>query len=331
MSTPTVPAPVDSWGADLLGPGFVARTLPLADDDEGSCCATLVRHEPVHDPLAHPETPASPHVIVLYLHGWNDYFYHPHLAREIARAGGLTYALDLRKYGRSLRPHHTRGFITDLTTYDEDIHEALRVIREEHGYGIDVVLMGHSTGGLTAALWADRHPGALRALVLNTPWLALQGSPLLKLVTQPVAEAVARRNPHRIFPLPDNGFYFRTIEELGWDFNDEWRTYPSAPVRAGWLSAILAGHTRVQEGLAITCPVLVMTSTRTDFSLRWDETLLGADTVLDVDAIARASLGLGPLVTLARFEGAIHDVFLSRESVRTEVFAELRRWLGAYV
>nr|WP_284501109.1 alpha/beta hydrolase [Bowdeniella massiliensis] len=305
--------------------------MPLLDDDEGACVATLVRHVAAEDSKALPGTPSSPHFAMLYVHGWNDYFYHPHLARDVARAGGAFYALDLRKYGRSLRSHQTRGFITDLATYDEDIHEAMKVIRAEHGFGMDVVMMGHSTGGLTASLWADRHPGALRALVLNSPWLALQGSALLKLVSQPVADVVGRRNPKRIFPLPDNGFYYRSLQELGWQTNDQWRTMPSAPVRAGWLSAILAGHAAVAEGLDISCPVLVMTSGATDFSLSWSEALLGSDTVLDVKEIGLAALKLGPLVTVARFEGAIHDVFLSREDVRAFASGELRRWLGAYV
>ena len=331
MSIQPAEAPVDAWGSDLLGCGFQARTLPLLDDDEGACVATLVRHVAAEDSKALPGTPSSPHFAMLYVHGWNDYFYHPHLARDVARAGGAFYALDLRKYGRSLRSHQTRGFITVLATYDEDIHEAMKVIRAEHGFGMDVVMMGHSTGGLTASLWADRHPGALRALVLNSPWLALQGSALLKLVSQPVADVVGRRNPKRIFPLPDNGFYYRSLQELGWQTNDQWRTMPSAPVRAGWLSAILAGHAAVAEGLDISCPVLVMTSGATDFSLSWSEALLGSDTVLDVKEIGLAALKLGPLVTVARFEGAIHDVFLSREDVRAFASGELRRWLGAYV
>ena len=40
---------------------------------------------------------------VLYLHGWNDYFFQTHLADVLRRAGFDFYALDLRRYGRSLR------------------------------------------------------------------------------------------------------------------------------------------------------------------------------------------------------------------------------------
>ena len=339
-----------SWQPDVLGAGFEARTLPLLDDDEGEVVATLVRHRPADDPGALPGTPATPSFALLYLHGWNDYFHQRELAREVAAGGGAFYALDLRKYGRSLREHQLPGYMASLSTYDEDLHAALNMMRQQQGVGTDLVLMGHSTGGLTAALWAHRHPGALRALVLNAPWLELQGSQLLRSAGPLLVDTLARRIPTSVLPLGDPGFYYRVLhgwdEEVdgprpegtegdpfydGWDTNDAWRTFPSMPVRPGWLSAILAGHAQVAEGLTVTCPVLVLSSTRTLITTRWSQELRGVDTVLDVTQIARRSTQLGQLVTLARFDGAIHDVLLSAAPVRARAYAELRRWMGAYV
>lgn len=319
------------WQPDHLGAGFMSTTIDLAPDDEGEVVATLTKHVVAEDPGALAGSPTTAHFALLYLHGWNDYFYHPHLAREIAKAGGICYALDLRKYGRSLRAHQTAGFVTTLRTYDEDIHQALRIIRAERGYGFDLVLGGHSTGGLTAALWADRHPGALRALILNSPWLALQSSPMLKMITAPVAGTVSRLNPMRTFPVPDNGVYYRTLEELGWDFNPAWRQFPSPAIRAGWLSAITTAHDRVAAGLEISCPILMMTAAESDFRMDFSDEMCEVDSVLSVPALRRQALNLGPLVTLAAFRGAIHDVFLSRPQVRSDVFAELHRFLRAYL
>ncbi|MGM0385913.1 MAG: alpha/beta hydrolase [Actinomycetota bacterium] len=339
-----------SWEPDVLGAGFEARTLPLLDDEEGQVVATLVRHRPADDPGALPGTPATPSFAVLYLHGWNDYFHQRELARELAAMGAAFYGLDLRKYGRSLREHQRPGYVESLYTYDEDLHVALDVVRKEQGVGTDLVLMGHSTGGLTAALWAHRHPGALRALVLNAPWLALQGSQLLRSAGPLLVDTLARRIPTSVIPLGDPGFYFRVLhgwnEEEdgprpegtegdpfydGWSTNDAWRTSPSMPVRPGWLNAILDGHAQVADGLTITCPILVTSSTRTMISTRWSPELRSVDTVLDVEQIARRSTRLGQLVTIARFEDAIHDVFLSAAPVRGRAYAELRRWTGAYV
>lgn len=337
------------WSPDILGPGFEAATLPLLDDDEGEVVATLVRHIPANDPLAMPSTPTTPTFAFLAVHGWNDYFYQVELARMISSAGGAFYGLDLRKYGRSQREHQSPGFITSLSEYDEDVHAALDVIYEEHGWEIPLVFYGHSTGGLTMALWADRHPGALAGLVLNAPWLEFQGATLVRQLGTPIIDSLARISPEVILPLPDNGFYNRLLtawrdeaEPLpvdeddpfvsgGWKFNPEWRRYPSTPVRAGWLQAILHGHAQVAKGLDISCPTIVLTSNKTLFSDKWLDEMRGADTVLDVEQIWRRVPSLGRVTTLIRLEGAIHDVTLSRASVRSGAFGEIRRWLRTYV
>ena len=153
---PAVPAPVGRWVPDILGPGFETRTLELPRDDEGELCATLVRHLPEDDPWAISNTPAEPFFTCLFIHGWNDYFFQRELARHISVAGGAFYAIDLCKYGRSLRKWQTFGWTEDLLSYDLDIYAALEVMREEHP-DLPLVLAGHSTGGLTAAYWVNRH------------------------------------------------------------------------------------------------------------------------------------------------------------------------------
>ena len=126
---------MDAWGPDFLGPGFEARTLELLPDDEDDgAVATLVRHLPALDPGALPGTPTTPTFIYLYLHGWNDYFFQTHLAREISRLGGAFYALDLRRYGRSWREGQMLGWCTSLAEYDEDLGLALSAIRAEQGW-----------------------------------------------------------------------------------------------------------------------------------------------------------------------------------------------------
>lgn len=338
-----------SWLPDTLGPGFVYRALPLLDDDFGTVTATLVRHDPTDDPGALPHTPSTPSFALLHLHGWNDYTHNRELARFVSSIGGAFYGLDLRRYGRNLKDGDLPGYVDSLSVYDEDIHAALGVIRQRHGYGVPLALMGHSTGGLTAALWAHRHPGALTALILNSPWLALQGSWVLRALGGPVVETLARRIPTSALPVADNGFYHRVLtgwtdddgarpeDSLGdpfyegWGLDPRYRHFPSMPIRPGWLNAVMEGHDQVAEGLTITCPVLVLSSTRTLFPNRWLPDLRGVDSVLDVEQIAEQALNLGPLVTLARFEGAIHDVLLSAGPIRRAVYREMDRWSRAYV
>ncbi|WP_366181588.1 alpha/beta hydrolase [Actinomyces timonensis] len=345
-------APAVGWGPDHLGPGFQSRTLELLPDEEADgAVATLVRHVPAEDPGALPGTPTTPSFAWLYLHGWNDYFFHTHLAREISRLGGAFYALDLRRYGRSLRDGQMLGWTTSLDDYDEEIGQSLSIIRAERDEGIDVIGYGHSTGGLVASLWADRHPGALRALILASPWLEIQGAAPARLLGQPVLRALARRDPRRPLPTPNfpaekcfrvtDGWDERDGEPdpawandpwvRGWQINDEWVRRPGAPLRPGWLRAILAGQARVAAGLDIRCPVLSMVSARSRLGVTWTPDSRRTDTVIDVDATARRAVALGPLVTVARFDGAVHDLILSAPPVREQVLGAMRRWMTAYV
>lgn len=315
------------WRPDVLGGNYVQATLPLEPDDEGECVATLVRYRPRRWKFTQQRR------AVLYVHGWNDYFFQEELAEFWHRQGVAFYALDLRKYGRSLREHQTKGFITDLAHYDEEISLALDHIRAIHSDRVQITGMGHSTGGLIWALWAERHPSTLSSLILNSPWLELQGSWVLRTIATPMIGQLARLNPRAEIPLLDPGFSARTmLEEHGgeWNYDKKWRPSPMFPVRAGWLRAIMRGHAEVADGLGIDVPVLTMVSARSLIRPRWSEEMRRADIILDVDHIVERAAYLGPRVTLLRVDGGLHDVVMSAPPVRAWVYREMRRWARAY-
>lgn len=315
------------WEDDILD-GYESVDIPLpeaarapGEPDDVELVATLVRR-------AGGE--GSAHA-VLYLHGWNDYFFQTHLADRLSAAGFAFYALDLRRYGRSLRLGQLRGFIADLSDYDAELTAAADLIAEQHD---SLTLMGHSTGGLTATLWAADHPDRVTGLMLNSPWLDLQGSAMVRALGAPVIDALGGNRPTTALPLPDSGFYARTIQrdlEGEWVYDTDLKSSPSPAIRVGWLRAILQGHQRVAGGLGLEVPVLVMTSAKTDFARKWHDGLHGADTVLDVEQIARRAIKLGRHVTIVKFADGLHDLFLSRPAVRDQVFDEIDRWSAAYL
>ncbi len=346
------PPPVDEWRRDLLGDAFESRTLPLMPDDEGPVVATLVRYLPYRDEQAPTEALGFPHFVALYLHGRNDYFFHDELARHVSTSGGRFFALDLRKHGRSLRPGQTIGFIGDLSDYDEDIAAALDLIRSEVGH-LPLVLIGHSTGGLTATLWAYRHPGAAAALVLNSAWLEIQTMAGARSSVQPVLGRIAARNPRWAVPVgggPD--FYARSLmggwsrsgfalpprlkgkendpSVTGWDYAREWKRPGSYPAYAQWLDAVFVAQETVKRSVTLDCPVLSMVSTSSYAGDKWTPEVFSSDTVLDVDVLVERSARLGPLVTIARFPGK-HDLLLSDPDVRANVHEVMARWFRAFV
>lgn len=324
----------NGWREDVLGAPFERLELPLGEDHEGPVVATLVRrrHSPT-DTLLQPRGPLHG-VDVLYVHGWSDYFFQVELAERLERLGARFHALDLRKYGRSLRPHQTPGDVGELATYDEDIAAALDVISTEHRGGPRrrLVPMGHSTGGLTLSLWAARHPELVDGLLLNSPWLEFQGAAIGRALVAPVLKLGARRNPLAPMPAVDPGFYTRTVSAAGegsWTYDQRWRPERGFPLHPGWLSAVFDGQARVEAGLGMTVPALVLLSDKSMLQPRWDEGMAHADVALNVDVVAHRALSLGDEVTVRRLRGALHDVVLSEPAVREQAYDAIGRWAHA--
>lgn len=311
----------------LLGDGYTTRTIPLTPDDEGPVEATLVRYRPG----AGAEDGGGP--AVLYVHGFVDYFFQRELAEFHAARGCAFYALDLRKSGRSLGPHQTPYFVHAIGDYFEELDAALALIRADGHERI--VVNGHSTGGLTAALWAHerRDAGGPDALVLNSPFLDLNMSAVARELTGGLAAAVGPRRPYRVLPGGLSELYPRSIHrdhEGEWEFDLTLKPLEGFPVRAGWLHAIRRGQKQLHHGLDVRVPTLIMCSTASSAPRAWDEILRRSDSVLDADLIARRATAIGRHVTCLRIEDGMHDLVLSAPPVRQRVYAELERWLGAY-
>jgi len=145
--------------------------------------------------------------------------------------------------------------------------------------------------------------------------------------------SLARTQPKVPLITADPGFYARTllVRHGGeWEYDEAWRPTPFFPIRPGWLQAVLTGHAAVARGLSLPCPVLMAASTTSLILPRWREEMRQADTVLDVDLLARRAVLLGPVVTVVRIPGAIHDLTLSARPAREDFYAQVTRWTTAY-
>lgn len=275
-------------------------------------------------------------VDVLYVHGWLDYFFQAHLADFWESLGVRFHALDLRRYGRSIREGQTPGYVRSLATYDEDIEAALDVM----GHGREaaperkLVLMGHSTGGLVVSLWTASNQDRMAGLVLNSPWLEFQTREAGRKIMEPGIRVQSALVPRSQLVNLDRGLYARSISSRfdgEWDYDVAWR--PDAGWRAtpAWLAAIFRGQDQVARGLGIEVPVLVLLSTRSTIPTRWSEDMKRTDSVLDVVGIARRVPDVGSLITLVRIAGGLHDVTLSAKPAREQVWRETERWFRGYV
>jgi alpha-beta hydrolase superfamily lysophospholipase len=310
---------------DVLGPPYERHTIELGTDDEGPVVATLVRRR-----ADKPSRRA-----VLYVHGFVDYFFQTHLADFFVERGWDFYALDLRKYGRSLLAHQTPNFARSLTDYFPELDEAARIIREQDGHD-QLLVAGHSTGGLITSLWAHARQGRgiVDGLFLNSPFFDFNVPWLIRKPLMGALLGVTGRTPYRKIPMGGLGLYGQSLhsDHRGeWTYDLAWKPVLGFPITTGWLTAIRRGQRRLRAGLAIDAPVLVACSTRTFRGKAWTEDVRTTDAVLDVDQIVRWAPQLGPRVTIARFDGGMHDLTLSGTGVRGQVFHELGQWVDGFM
>lgn len=323
----TSPVAVSDPVPDVLGAGWTARTLHLRPDAQGEAVATLVHREV--DPVGDGPAPTSRRA-VLYLHGFVDYFFQAHVGDAFAAHGEDFYALDLRGYGRSLRPWQEANYVTELATYAEELDATVALLREDHD---QVVLLGHSTGGLVASLWAHarRGQGLVDAVVLNSPYLDLRGTWFERTVLTRLIDVVGRPAPRlKVGALAEHyGTALHTASGGEWEFDLTWKPHAGFPARAGWVRTVRRAHRRVARGLAVDCPVLVLSSDASGPHDRWHEQLLTTDSVLDVAHIAGLASRLGPDVTYVPVPGGAHDLALSPEPARSRYLAEVLGFLDA--
>jgi alpha-beta hydrolase superfamily lysophospholipase len=298
---------------------FTYRTLNLQKDYEGDVKSTLIS----------AKQNSTRKKAVLYLHGFIDYFFHSHVAEQFTNHDIDFYALDLRKYGRSLLPHQHPNYCRDIKEYYEEISLALTLIHEKNQ--TEITLLGHSTGGLIACnyMMDGEQKGIIKNLVLNSPFLDF-------FLPKPVKNAglvLAKFSSKAMqFGKLEGALPPSYPESLHkdfhgeWDFNFNWKPIKGFPTYFKWLIAINKAQKKLKKS-NIQIPVLLLHSHQSKKMLKFTEEAHSADIVLNVEHMKEIGPKLGANVTLIEIQNGMHDLFLSKKEVREKAFEEMFMWL----
>jgi alpha-beta hydrolase superfamily lysophospholipase len=308
-----------AWNPDVLS-GFEQKTLTGFVASDGPADVVMVRRR-----IAKASSRA-----VLYVHGFVDYFFQTHLADFYNQAGLHFYAFDLRRHGRSMLPHQLPNYTSDINEYIEDIDAVVKVLRNDEDISW-LLLNGHSTGGLVAALYAHRgqQRAAVSAIFLNSPFFDMNLPSWQKQSVVPFLATLGALLPQVKLPglSAVYGFSLHADYHGEWDYDKKWKPIEGFPVYAGWFRAIHRAQSELAQGLSIQCPVLVMHSKHSLLLKHWSQEAMNADVVLNVADIQRLSGRLGQQVEVQAFQNAMHDVVLSMTEPRESVFQHLQDWL----
>ncbi|VXB91568.1 Lysophospholipase L2 [Flavobacterium sp. 9R] len=309
------------YQSDYLGNGFEFATINQPDDYEGKVVATVIRKQ-----CSMPSNKA-----VLYVHGFNDYFFQSEMAQKFNEKGFHFYAVDLRKYGRSTLHHQKINNMRSLTEYFTDLDEALAIMRQEGNE--QVLLSGHSTGGLLVTLYASERVGNEKfdAIFCNSPFYDMNMPGYQKRLLVPLVALFGKYFPDVLLPGKISEWYGHSLhgEKKGeWDYNLAWKPHLVPALNAGWISAIHQGHKKIKNGVILTRPILVMHSHQSIYSNDWNASFFEGDAILNVkDIKAGAERIVAPKRTIIEIEGGMHDLILSPLQVREQVYFSLFEWL----
>ena len=302
--------------------GYTVRTLALKPDFDGAPIAVFIAKS-----CAEPSQKA-----VLYVHGYNDYFFQDHMADWFLAQGYNFYALELRRYGRAFVEGQVWYDLRRITDYYEELDMAVEIIRNEHRNTF-LLLSGHSTGGLITSLYASDRAKAktIDALFLNSPFFELNAGWFVRKIVTPVFMGLGAIFPKMTLPVSSSPYYGESLHKDyrgEWDYDLALKPLNNKP-RARWLRVIRKAHKTVRRGLSVECPVLVMHSDKSGTEGKWNDMIPVTDVVLNVEDIAKLSPTIGKHVDIMVIPRAKHDIFLSFPEVRAHAFEALGKWLNS--
>ncbi len=308
------------YAPDMHLPEFWVHRLEHKNDYEGKVISTLVRK------LAGTTTNKA----ILYIHGFNDYFFNAELAGKFNRQGFHFYALDLRKSGRSWLPHQKLNNVRHLSEYFDDIQAALTQLQSE---GIkSILLYGHSMGGLVCSLFAAAHPEnkLIKGLFLNSPFFEMNEDWFTRKILVPIVAMKGKWFPNVPVPGRFSKFYGPSLHTDGhgeWDYKLDWKPHLMPFANMGWIRAIYYAQRKLWKGIKITVPIMVMHPKKSVRGRKWHDGFMTGDAILNVESIKSRSASIHGDCTLLAVKDAVHDIMLSKKSVRENAFAALLQWV----
>ena len=172
------------------------------------------------------------------------------MGERFVDSGFNFYAVDLRRYGRSREPWQYPFNIRNQEEYFADIDSAILQIKNDGN--TDITLGGHSTGGLTVALF-----GAVRGteagvdrIVTDSPFLEWNYSSFMRNIAIPTVGFFGRLFKNAKIPQSHcDGYAYSLLKEYygEWTYNTEWKMVYSPPVTASWVNAINSAQSKLMK------------------------------------------------------------------------------------
>ena len=270
---------------------------------------------------------------VLYIHGFNDYFFNKEFAANFLNQGYSFFAIDLHNHGKNMTPNSKRYYFTDVKEFYPEINQVVDIIKNE--YKIEnITLYGISQGGLIAALYENDNK-RVNQLILDSPFFDFNFNWFLENLGLPIVAKLGTFFPTFVLKSDEVNVFGKTIHK---DFDGEWdidmnlkSITTNAPIYLGWINAVYQAQQRLQNGLDIKIPSLVLYSNKSTNEQSNKKYLHTTDIVLDVKDMNKYSSMLSKdksLITKEEIPNAMHGILISPKPIRQGAYKKIFNWLS---
>jgi alpha-beta hydrolase superfamily lysophospholipase len=245
-----------------------------------------------------------PRAVVVVCHGVNSHGgQYLWTAGQLAQAGFVPFALDLRGRGRS---EGARYAVDDVSDYVDDVAAVIAVAKSRNP-GLPVFLLGHSAGGVVSCSYALDHQAELAGLVCES--FAFQvPAPALALALLKGVARVAPRLPALRLRNEDFSRDPIAVRILNEDPLTAGEVQPAKTV-----AALVRANDRLRrEFPRLTLPLLILHGTA-------DRATLASGSRFFHDTAGSADK------TLKLYDGHYHD--LLNDVGKEAVMADIRAWI----
>jgi lysophospholipase len=265
---------------------------------------------------------------LVVLPGKSDtYLKYAELFYDLQELNMSLYSMDHRGMGFSQRmlPDRLKMHVKRFDDYVEDVRTFLDTVVKAGGHE-HLFVLGHSTGGLIAALYLENYPEDFRAVVLCSPLFELNAGPTPGFVLRAITRLLDRPGRHEQYSLGQ-----KNLERLPFEKNTISHSYPrwslweqeiipkTEAIQFGgvtnrWIrESLLAGHRAVEGAEQINVPVLLLQAEQDSFTK------------------ARAQNRFcrrAPLCRKVLMQGAKHEILIEREDIRDAAIAHIKAFLN---
>ena len=260
---------------------------------------------------------------VIWVHGFNDYFFHFHVSNILLEKGYNFFSISLRNY----RNNENLFYTNDLSEYITDIEHLIEYISNNY-YSEKIILYGHSMGGLISTIFCKEssYKDKISGLILNSPFFSFNQSISENFFLNYLVYYLGIIYPkYQIRYLDINQKNSNSLEIFKrFYFESKYKLLHIPIIYAGWITAIIYYHSIIQNNfIDLQLPIAVFHS---DKSIAENQEGSG-DSVLNVNDIKKYSKNLGNDLKIFEIKDAIHDVFCSEKKPLYKALKLLDIWL----